>query len=102
MNRFGAFLLCVLLGGTPASSRASMDLPSRVKTIRLSNGLTALLVERHLSPTISFHIFFPVGSLEDDPGKSGLAHMFEHMMFKGTRTVGITDAAAEAALLGRI
>ena len=84
------------------SGGAADDLSSHVTQMKLPNGLTVLMMERHLSPTVSFHIFFPVGSLDDEPGKTGLAHMFEHMMFKGTKTVGIKNYARESVLLDRI
>lgn len=95
--------ILIALAGSAGRAGASLEeLPSRVRRIELSNGLTALLVERHLFPTVSFHCFFPVGSLDDEPGRTGLAHMFEHMMFKGTRRVGVRDAAAEEGILEEI
>lgn len=98
-----AAILFVILQFLQFSSWAAVeDLASRVRELKLSNGITALFVERHLSPTISFHIFYPIGSLEDEPGKMGLAHLFEHMMFKGTETVGTKDYAVEKKILDEI
>jgi predicted Zn-dependent peptidase len=68
----------------------------------LKNGLRILIVERHESPTFSAHIRFRVGSADDPPGFTGLAHLVEHLMFKGTRLLGSTDPFAEEALLNRI
>jgi predicted Zn-dependent peptidase len=99
-RKLSPVVLCFAFAGLPLFSWGAVeDLSSRVKEVKLPNGLTCLLVERHLSPTASFHIFFPVGSVDDEPGKTGLAHLFEHMMFKGTKTVGVKDSAAEAKIL---
>ncbi len=68
----------------------------------LANGMTFLLVERHGSPTFHAHIGFRTGSIAEKPGQSGMAHMLEHMLFKGTRTIATTDYAAEKPLLEEI
>ena len=51
---------------------------------RLANGLQVITVENHASPTVSVQVWYHVGSRDDPPGRSGFAHLFEHMMFKGT------------------
>jgi zinc protease len=51
---------------------------------RLGNGLQVLSVASHASPTVSVQVWYRVGSRDDPPGRSGFAHLFEHMMFKGT------------------
>jgi zinc protease len=51
---------------------------------RLANGLQVITVENHSSPPVSVHVAYHVGSRDDPPGRSGFAHLFEHMMFKGT------------------
>jgi zinc protease len=51
----------------------------------LPNGLTILLHEDHSVPTISYHTWFRVGSKNEEPGFTGIAHLFEHMMFKGAK-----------------
>lgn len=50
----------------------------------LGNGLRVLLVEEHKAPVVTFHIWYRVGSRNEQPGRTGLAHLTEHMMFKGT------------------
>jgi zinc protease len=50
----------------------------------LSNGLRVLLVEDHRSPTVAINVGYRVGGKDDPPGRSGFAHLFEHLMFKGT------------------
>jgi zinc protease len=52
---------------------------------KLSNGLRVIVVEDHSSPTFAYQTWFDVGSKNETPGYTGLAHLFEHMMFKGTR-----------------
>ncbi len=78
------------------------SLESRVTRHTLKNGMKVLLLERHASPTISFHIYYDVGSVDEETGKTGLAHMFEHMAFKGTPTLGTKDYAKEKPLLDKI
>ena len=51
---------------------------------RLANGLQVITVENHSSPTVSVQVWYHVGSRDDPPGRSGFAHLFEHMMFKST------------------
>jgi zinc protease len=51
----------------------------------LPNGLQVLAAEDHTSPTVSVQVWYHVGSKDDPPGRSGFAHLFEHLMFKGTR-----------------
>lgn len=55
-----------------------------VEKYQLSNGLTVLLHEDHSAPIISIHQWFRVGSANERPGRTGIAHFFEHLMFKGT------------------
>ncbi len=69
------------------------------REVVLDNGLTVLLVERHEQPTVACGLFYNVGSVNDPQGKSGIAHLFEHMMFKGTRIIGTTDFEADWALI---
>jgi len=54
---------------------------------RLSNGLKVIMLENHKSPIISFQVWYRVGARNEKTGKTGLAHMLEHMMFKGTNEV---------------
>ncbi|MFZ5544123.1 MAG: M16 family metallopeptidase [Pseudomonadota bacterium] len=51
----------------------------------LDNGLRVIALEDHASPTVSIQVWYHVGSKDDPPGRSGFAHLFEHMMFKATR-----------------
>lgn len=59
-----------------------------VKEYRLKSGLTLVMHEDHSSPIISFQVWYNVGSRNERPGITGISHLFEHMMFKGSKNVG--------------
>src|SRR5437899_10471084 len=83
----------------------SQDLASfdkRITTKKLANGLTIIICERPEAPVFSFFTHVDAGSVQDPMGKTGLAHMFEHMAFKGTDTIGTRDYAGEKAALARV
>ncbi len=65
----------------------------------LPNGMRLLLVERHDSPTVACGWVAHVGSVNESPGITGISHLFEHLMFKGTKTIGVKDYAKDAAIL---
>jgi zinc protease len=71
----------------------------KVHRYTLGNGLRLLVVEDHSSPTFAYQTWFRVGSRDEMPGRTGLAHLFEHMMFKGTQLhpEGQFDKQLEAA-----
>jgi predicted Zn-dependent peptidase len=84
---------------------AFQDLSSFEKTVtehRLQNGMTFLIVERHEVPVVSFHLYADVGSVDEEAGETGMAHMFEHMAFKGTRDIGTRDYAREKEALDQV
>lgn len=74
----------------------------RLTQHRLDNGLTFLIYERPTAPVVSFVTHVDVGAAQEVPGITGLAHMFEHMAFKGTSTIGTTDWEAEKRALARV
>ncbi len=84
---------------------AAQDLASFEKHItvkKLANGLTVVICERPEAPVFSFVTHVDAGSVQDPMGKTGLAHMFEHMAFKGTDKIGTTDYAAEKVALAKV
>ena len=92
----------VLLTLALASCVAAQDLrefEKHVTEFNLPNGLHFIVLERHAAPVVSFHTYVNAGSVDDPKGKSGIAHMFEHMAFKGTETIGTTNYAAEKLVL---
>ena len=88
-----------------AAGAAAQDLAAfekRTASGRLDNGLQYVVCERPEAPVVSFFTRVDVGSAQEVPGITGLAHMFEHMAFKGTETIGTTDWAAERKALEKV
>jgi predicted Zn-dependent peptidase len=88
-----------------ASTVTAQDLASFEKHIQtrvLDNGLTVIILERHDAPVFSYATMVNTGSAQEVPGITGLAHMFEHMAFKGSDRVGTKDWKAEEAALRRV
>jgi len=82
--------------GTFAAVEAS------VLTHRLDNGWTFLIVPRHAAPVVSFHTYIDVGAIFENDGATGMAHMFEHMAFKGSDRLGTLDWARESVALDKL
>ena len=100
-----ALTMCLFtaqLHAAPAASVPRAGLEEKVIDHTLKNGMKLLMVERHTSPTVSAWIRFRVGSVDERSDERGLAHMLEHMLFKGTTTLGTKDYAAEKPILDRI
>jgi predicted Zn-dependent peptidase len=100
-----ALALLLILTMAAAISAAAQDVASfekRITVKKLPNGLTIVICERPEAPVFSFFTLVDAGSAQDPMGKTGLAHMFEHMAFKGTDTIGTTDYAAEEPALEKV
>jgi len=96
-------LITVLLCWTLLTSEVlANDLERRIHTSTLQNGLKILIVQRHLSPTVSCYIRHRAGSVDEPEGLGGLAHFLEHMMFKGTKTLGTRNYAQEKKIMENI
>ncbi|HSP16749.1 MAG TPA: pitrilysin family protein [Thermoanaerobaculia bacterium] len=98
---WSASMLLVL---TAASLRAQ-DLASfekRTTVRKLDNGLTVIILERHEAPVFSYATVVNAGSTQEVTGITGLAHMFEHMAFKGSQNIGTTNYADEKAALDKV
>ncbi|MBH0209607.1 MAG: insulinase family protein [Nitrospira sp.] len=100
-SRFTGFLLVTALSLGLAHA-ASPSLADRVIEHKLANGLTVLMVERHQTPVVSINITFAVGGINEQVGQTGIAHFYEHMAFKGTRTVGTKDYEKERPILDEL
>ncbi len=85
-------LLLLLLLPAPA---AGQTLEQKVKEIKLDNGMTFLVVERHEAPVVLGAIVFNVGAANEWPNVTGISHLLEHMMFKGSKEIGTKDFAKE-------
>ncbi|MDH3446149.1 MAG: insulinase family protein, partial [Deltaproteobacteria bacterium] len=94
-----AWLLYTCLGSatfdsiTVAGAASARHSPSRTfdlefKEYKLNNGLRVILVEDHSAPTYSISVTYDVGSRDERPGRTGFAHLFEHMLFQGSENVG--------------
>ncbi len=79
-----------------------LDDPSKAQIFRLDNGLTVQVTENHDRPRFFAEIAVRAGGKDDPPETTGLAHYFEHLMFKGTGEMGTVDYAAEKPHLDRI
>src|ERR687893_807042 len=67
---------------------------------RLANGLRLIVAEDHLAPVAAVNIWYDVGSKHEQPGKTGFAHLFEHVMFQGSRHVGKAEHIALIQAVG--
>ena len=81
---FGLFLIAIL--SAAAFGQLRVD-PIDMKQRTLANGLRVVTVQDNSNPTVSIHVWYDVGGKNDPPGRSGFAHMFEHMMFKATKNM---------------
>jgi zinc protease len=80
------------LAASPAASA-----PPAAQTRTLANGLKVVVIEDHAAPVAQVHIWYRFGALDETPGKTGLAHALEHMMFRGTHdlsSAGLDDMTA--------
>ncbi|MBI5179589.1 MAG: insulinase family protein [Nitrospinae bacterium] len=98
---FNRLILALLLVSTAlcANSWGEVSLEKRVKEYRLDNGMRILVLRRSGSPTFSAYIRFLVGGVDENRGESGVAHILEHMLFKGSERIGTSDFAKEKVLM---
>jgi predicted Zn-dependent peptidase len=105
-NRFRTVLapaLAALLIAAVSARAQTLEAFEKKTTVHtLANGWTFILVERPVAPVFSFATIADVGGAQEVPGITGLAHMFEHMAFKGTPNIGTTDYAAEKVALDKL
>lgn len=92
------FVLLMLVA-TTATAQDLASFEKRTHMRKLDNGLTVILLERHDAPVFSYATFVNTGSAQEVPGITGLAHMFEHMAFKGSDLMGTRDWSAEEKAL---
>ncbi len=101
-RRIAAVALCAiaLIWVAKAQDLASFEKRTTVKV--LPNGLTLIVCERPEAPVFSFNTLVDAGSADDPQGASGIAHMFEHMAFKGSTEIGTTNYPAEKIALAKV
>ena len=102
---FWKSFLALTLAGIAFAGAQAQDLKSfeqKTTTKVLANGLTLIVCERPEAPVFSYSTFIDAGDVNDPSGESGLAHMFEHLAFKGTSEIGTTDYADEKVALAKV
>ena len=92
----------VAMAALAVSAQDLKSFEQKITTKVLPNGLTLIICERPEAPVFSYSTFIDAGDVNDPSGESGLAHMFEHLAFKGTTEIGTTDYAAEKVALAKI
>jgi predicted Zn-dependent peptidase len=106
MRLFSSSSVCaLLLWGALSPAAWAQDLASFEKAVTeftLDNGMHFIVLERHNAPVVSFNTYANVGSADDPSGLTGLAHMFEHMAFKGTAKIGSKDYDKEQPALDAV
>ncbi len=95
-------LLVILFSNPGPAGDAVADIKINVKDFQLENGMLFLIVERHTTPQVACSLAIRAGSALEEFGKTGIAHMLEHMMFKGTKNFGTQDVEMDNNLQERI
>jgi zinc protease len=85
----------VLAAALCALSARAADPDLKFQKYKLPNGLTVILSEDHRIPQVSVNVWYHVGAANQTPGRSGFAHLFEHMMFSGSKHAKEPDAILE-------
>lgn len=89
----------------PRAQQADVRTPGEtlpVTRITLENGMRILVLPRPSAPTVAFVVEYEVGGVHEHLGTTGIAHLLEHLLFKGTTTIGTTDVEAERRLFARM
>src|SRR5580704_11804157 len=97
-SRFAIAVLFVAALAVSLAAQEKQDKPEQVRppklnftTHTLANGLQVILLEDHAAPVINLQVWYHVGSKDEQPGHTGFAHLFEHLMFKGSAHVGTDE-----------
>lgn len=94
-----AAALLLVTGLQPVQAQSLEAFEQRVTEFTLDNGLHFIIIQRDVAPVASFVTFGNIGSVDEPVGQTGITHIFEHMAFKGTHTIGTTDIVAEMPLI---
>ncbi|MFW5775629.1 MAG: insulinase family protein, partial [Chitinivibrionales bacterium] len=100
MNTMSALFGLLLFAGLSTTHGFEMNLPVHYDS--LDNGLKIIVVPDTNVAVVSSRLYYFVGSMYEGPGTSGLSHMYEHMMFKGTKTLGTKSYDAEKPIMDQI
>lgn len=98
---FSTIALALLLAAVslPVNAQSLEDFEEKVTEFTLDNGLTFIVIERPVAPVASFVTYVDVGGVNEPVGHTGIAHIFEHMAFKGTHYIGTTNWEEEKKVL---
>jgi zinc protease len=88
LRRTLSYLGALALALAPALADAQQPVRIPFEKYKLDNGLEVILHEDHRTPVVAVNVWYHVGSKDEAPGKNGFAHLFEHVMFQGSRNVG--------------
>ncbi len=87
--------------GVAAAAPAAVRPPKlNYEVVKLPNGLTVVLLEDHSTPIVHAQVWYHVGSKDERPGRTGFAHLFEHLMFKGSKNVAPESHASQISSVG--
>ncbi len=86
-----SIILLVLAGNVQGAADTAYNLILDVKEFQLENGMLVLVVERPATPQVACRLAIRAGSALEQAGKTGIAHLLEHVMFKGTKNFGTLD-----------
>lgn len=101
LRRLSAVVLVTCCAAPAGAQSLLARFDTLVTRFELPNGMTFLVVPRREAPVVSFFTYADVGSVDEPAGQSGVAHMFEHMAFKGTTSLGTIDLTSELAAMAR-
>jgi predicted Zn-dependent peptidase len=96
------FCLLALLAPLLAQAQNLKEFEKKVTEFTLGNGMHFIVTERHEAPVVSFNTYVKAGAIDDPAGQTGLAHMFEHMAFKGTPSIGSKNWLEEKKALDEV
>ena len=97
-----AGLLLAFVATSGQALNSISDIKINVKEFQLENGMLFLIVERPSTPQIACRLAIRAGSALEETGKTGIAHVLEHMMFKGTKNFGTRNVEKDLRLQERI
>ena len=102
VSQGAAILLLALAALAPLYAQDLKSFEQKITTKVLPNGLTIIICNRPDAPVFAYTTFIDAGAVDDPSGESGLAHMFEHLAFKGTSEIGTNDYADEKVALEKV
>jgi zinc protease len=88
---FTSLIFLLALGSGCEKDADNLGIKLKLDKRTLANGMVVIMVEDHTVPLISYQTWFRVGSVDEHPGQTGISHLFEHLMFKGTPKYGPTE-----------